>query len=529
MRIRGLLAATATLTLCATTLLCAPSYAKTPEDEKQESTTAPARKPGPKKSPEDEPSRPGAPSLEVQLRGVADKNLRQCLTEHLVAPPASSEKPARLSELTALACGSRNIATLDGLEAAQSLRDLDVSANPGLKNLGKIAVAPALKTLDVSGTGLKITAAGTLPEGLTLLSANGIQGTSISALPPGLQSLNLRQSGLDSLAGIEKLKGLRHLDVAGNALTELEALSKLHHLESLDASKNQIVSAQPLRALTSLRDVDLCDNRIGAPEDLGKIGGGNPRVIADGQQLRGQALYVPANTAIYRYQPKLPQGTKAASAGANSAVPTASQPGKSGPAPRVTWKTRGGKQLQLKFATPGKKARYSGSITYPVKTARYTSLQPGSATVGKNYGYYFRITPGFPLAKPGFTVVSGQLPAGLTLSGNGLLSGTPTVADVSWFTVAATDIYGNQIRKEFTLAVNQAGSVAASPESEAPTRTEHVTTATNHTAATPGTGEAKTLLTKKGPFGTRLTIAATALLMLLAAGLLYIAYRKRNH
>jgi hypothetical protein len=53
-----------------------------------------------------------------------------------------------------------------------------------------------------------------------------------------------------------------------------------------------------------------------------------------------------------------------------------------------------------------------------------------------------------------FAVTSGTLPAGLTLSSAGLLSGTPLLASTSTFTVTLTDAAGGTAQRQFTLTVD---------------------------------------------------------------------------
>lgn len=55
-----------------------------------------------------------------------------------------------------------------------------------------------------------------------------------------------------------------------------------------------------------------------------------------------------------------------------------------------------------------------------------------------------------------WTVSTGTLPTGLTLSEAGVISGTPTVAGSSTFTVEAEDSNGATQTKEFTLVINAA-------------------------------------------------------------------------
>lgn len=54
-----------------------------------------------------------------------------------------------------------------------------------------------------------------------------------------------------------------------------------------------------------------------------------------------------------------------------------------------------------------------------------------------------------------YTLVSGSLPAGVTLSSDGMLSGTPTEANVFNFTIAASDNRGGSTERSFTLTVEK--------------------------------------------------------------------------
>ena len=55
-----------------------------------------------------------------------------------------------------------------------------------------------------------------------------------------------------------------------------------------------------------------------------------------------------------------------------------------------------------------------------------------------------------------FAMTSGTLPAGLTLSSGGLISGTPTAAGTYTFTITATDANGCTGLREYTLVINAA-------------------------------------------------------------------------
>jgi hypothetical protein len=60
-----------------------------------------------------------------------------------------------------------------------------------------------------------------------------------------------------------------------------------------------------------------------------------------------------------------------------------------------------------------------------------------------------------------FAVTAGALPAGLTLSPAGVLSGTPTAPGSAMFTVTATDSGGNTAQRAYTLTVAQAPTMTA--------------------------------------------------------------------
>ncbi|GGL07535.1 YVTN family beta-propeller protein [Curtobacterium luteum] len=79
---------------------------------------------------------------------------------------------------------------------------------------------------------------------------------------------------------------------------------------------------------------------------------------------------------------------------------------------------------------------------------------PKSATIGTPYSFTFTAT-GSP--SPTFSVSKGQLPDGLTLSSDGVLSGTPTSADTFTFTVAASNGVGTDAATDpITITVTQA-------------------------------------------------------------------------
>src|SRR5207245_1972467 len=77
-----------------------------------------------------------------------------------------------------------------------------------------------------------------------------------------------------------------------------------------------------------------------------------------------------------------------------------------------------------------------------------------SGTVGVTYSQ--TITASGSASSYTFALSSGILPAGLTLASGGALSGTPTAAGSSTFTVTATDAQGCTGSQSYTLTINKA-------------------------------------------------------------------------
>ena len=92
------------------------------------------------------------------------------------------------------------------------------------------------------------------------------------------------------------------------------------------------------------------------------------------------------------------------------------------------------------------------------------SFPPAGAGVGSPYSHQFAITDETPA--PTFTLTAGNLPAGLRLSGSGLLSGTPTAAGAFSGTVCAGNNLAPLACERFTVTVAKASptiSTQASP------------------------------------------------------------------
>jgi len=110
---------------------------------------------------------------------------------------------------------------------------------------------------------------------------------------------------------------------------------------------------------------------------------------------------------------------------------------------------------------------------------------PPAGQVGVAYSNQLTVTNG--TAPFSWSVTTGALPAGLTLSSSGLLSGTPTTVGSSTFTVQVVDGSGQSATQSVTLVVTDTPAVPA-----APTATAGITSATVSWVAPANNGSAIT-------------------------------------
>ena len=99
---------------------------------------------------------------------------------------------------------------------------------------------------------------------------------------------------------------------------------------------------------------------------------------------------------------------------------------------------------------------YSLTINCPTITVNPPTLPAG--TPGVIYNQTLSATGG--TAPYTFTVVAGMLPNGLTLSGAGVLNGTPTLAGTFNFTVQATDVTGCSGTRTYSVAINACATIS---------------------------------------------------------------------
>jgi hypothetical protein len=107
----------------------------------------------------------------------------------------------------------------------------------------------------------------------------------------------------------------------------------------------------------------------------------------------------------------------------------------------------------------------AGSGTVETTTPEITSDEPEDATEGTPYEHTVTVS-GTPT--PTVTVTEGELPAGLSISDAGVISGTPTTPGTSTFTITASNGDEGDVTATYTIVTEAAAVVPVPPAAETP-------------------------------------------------------------
>ncbi|MDH5484148.1 MAG: leucine-rich repeat domain-containing protein, partial [Gammaproteobacteria bacterium] len=200
-------------------------------------------------------------------------------------------RPLQLVELD---LGNTGILDIFGIEQYPSLQSLNL-ANNGLQDLWPIQALSQLRSLDLSGNQIVDLFPLNNFTGLTALNLSGNSGLYFSSqiFPILARNNNLTRIGLNSIAinspvpvfinqmtskpyvlieldlgntgildiyGIEQYQTLRSLNLANNGLLDIWPIQTLSQLQSLDLSGNQITDLYPLNGFTGLTALNLSGN-----------------------------------------------------------------------------------------------------------------------------------------------------------------------------------------------------------------------------------------------------------------------------
>ena len=153
---------------------------------------------------------------------------------------------------------------------------------------------------------------------------------------------------------------------------------------------------------------------------------------------------------------------------------------------------------------------YTGSATYTLTTSAPTITVSPSTLSGATTGvaYSQAVTASGGTAPYTYTITTGALPAGMTLSSAGTLSGTPTAAGTFSFTVRGTDANAYSGTRAYSLTV-AAPTIALTPATLASTT---VGTATSQTVTASGGTAPYTYVISSGALPAGLSLASTGTL-----------------
>jgi large repetitive protein len=113
--------------------------------------------------------------------------------------------------------------------------------------------------------------------------------------------------------------------------------------------------------------------------------------------------------------------------------------------------------------TDGAGTRINAAFSLIVRPPQITITTQAASDgrIGEPYSLNFAATGGIPPYT--FTLLSGALPAGLTLASNGLLSGTPTQLGAAEFSIQATDSTGGSGSRSFGMRVRPPALIITTP------------------------------------------------------------------
>jgi len=326
---------------------------------------------------------------------------------------------------------------------------------------------------------------GSLPAGVTLSSAGVLSGT-----PTASGTFNFQITATDSSTGTGPYTGSRSYSLTVNALPPVITTTSLaagmvgtsysqviavsggnaplafavtsgNLPAGLSLSSSGVLTGTPTAGGTFAFSITVTDSLSTTSTQSYSLTINPPTVVASPSTLPVATLHAAYNqtvngsggTAPYTFSVTsgaLPPGVSLSSSGALSGHPTTS-----------------GTYSFVITATDSSTGSgpYTGSQSYSVTVSAPTiTLSPsGSVPVGTvGVAYSQTITAGGGSGPYTYAVTAGTLPAGLTLSSAGVVSGTPTAGGNFSFTVTATDANTNTGSQSYTLTTN-APTIIVSP------------------------------------------------------------------
>ena len=351
-----------------------------------------------------------APTDEVAFENAAFKN---CVLTQLGFAEDATITEADLASLTALTCKNMLIENIEPLAFATGLRTLDLQHNM-VSDLTPLA---GLTKLEV----------------LALVSNNVADLQPIAGLPK-VTSLELNGNRITDLTPIQNITTLRYLLLHDNQISDLTPLAGLSNLQNIQIRNNHITDISPIGGLTKLTAFN-----------------GAAQVVADAEAVVGTPALSPIRAADGS---PIPLSVTSGDGTVSGNEVIWNQAGAGG----VTW--------NAPFTLPnGNTGTFSGRQAVTVSPAPAVALEgiPLNGVVGTSYTFDFALT-GYP-SIPEVSVISGSIPAGLSLSRDGKITGLPTKAGSYDFLVKVSNGLAER-EYSFTVVITDNEAPKPKPEPE---------------------------------------------------------------
>lgn len=316
----------------------------------------------------------------------SDAALESCVLDTLELPEGTPVTEADLAQLTNLSCRSMGISDIGPLVFATGLTRIDLADN-SVSDLRPVSGLSSLGTL--------------------LLVDNQVSDvTPLSGLP-ALSDLYLNRNQVSDITPLASIPTLRALLIHSNQISDVTALAGLSNLGIVYVANNAIRDISPLGALPRLQTLDATLQQLPTVELSTGIPTPSPIVAENGELI---PVRITAGDGVA-------SGTD------------------------ITWNTDGSGSAAWEYTYPigTSRGQFSGVVGVNATTQPEVSLagSPVDGVVGSAYSFDFALT-GKPTA-PQSTIVGGRLPAGVSLSADGKLTGTPTESGVFSFDIAVSN------------------------------------------------------------------------------------------
>ena len=213
------------------------------------------------------------PARAASLPAIADPALKTAIGAALGKASGEAVSLEELAGLEALEAREAGIRDLAGLEAAASLKELDLGFNP-LADLRPLAALPRLEALNLDGAVADLQELAPLASVKRLsLRHNGIEDLGPLAGLAALAELDVGDNRIGDLSPLAGLAGLAVLRADRNLIADLWPLAPLSGLEVLDLGANQVRDLQPLAGLARLRVLRLAGNGLAELHPLSGLEG----------------------------------------------------------------------------------------------------------------------------------------------------------------------------------------------------------------------------------------------------------------